>query len=138
MDINRYSTSQVNLKKIMSKLIPTPAPMQPQSRAYDLKSRLDWGEPALTIIDIRPIAEFNQSHIQGAISLPAEELVSRAPETLDISRDIYVYSDSDEETAAAAAQLREAGYTNVSELTGGLAAWKAVGYPVEAISGVSP
>jgi rhodanese-related sulfurtransferase len=112
--------------------------MQPKSRAYDLKSRLDWGEPALTIIDIRPIAEFNQSHIQGAISLPAEELVARAPETLEMSRDLYVYSDSDEETAAAAAQLRQAGYANVSELTGGLAAWKAVGYPVEAISGVSP
>ncbi|MGB3402574.1 MAG: rhodanese-like domain-containing protein [Microcoleaceae cyanobacterium] len=122
----------------MPNLIPNPAPMQPQSRAYDLKSRLDWGEPALTIIDIRPIAEFNQSHIQGAISLPVEELVARAPETLEMSRDIYVYSDSDEETAAAAAQLREAGYANVSELTGGLAAWKAVGYPVEAISGVSP
>ncbi len=117
-------------------LIPTPPPMQPQSRAYDLKARLDWGEPALTIIDIRPISDFNQSHILGAISLPSEELVTRAPETLDIDRDIYIYSDSNEETATAAAQLREAGYNNVSELTGGLAAWKAVGYPVEAISGV--
>jgi rhodanese-related sulfurtransferase len=111
--------------------------MQPQSRAYDLKSRLDWGEPALTIIDIRPTSEFNQSHIQGAISLPMESLVARAPKTLEMSRDIYIYSDSDEETATGAAQLREAGYSNVSELTGGLAAWKAVGYPVEGISGVS-
>lgn len=127
---------QVKLKLIMANLIPTPAPMQPQSRAYDLKSRLDWGEPALTIIDIRPTPEFNQSHIQGAISLPMESLVTRAPQTLEMSRDIYIYSDSDEETATAAAQLREAGYSNVSELTGGLAAWKAVGYPVEAISGV--
>jgi rhodanese-related sulfurtransferase len=111
--------------------------MQPQSRAFDLKSRLDWGEPALTIIDVRPTSEFNQSHIQGAISLPAESLVARAPETLETNRDIYIYSDSEEETATAAAQLREAGYNSVSELIGGLAAWKAVGYPVEVINRVA-
>ena len=120
----------------MSNLIPIPAPMQPQSRAYDLKTRLDWGEPALTIIDIRSTNEFNQCHIQGAISLPLEQLVNRALETLETDRDIYIYSDADEETVAAATKLQEAGYTNVSELTGGLAAWKAVGYPVEGINAV--
>lgn len=120
----------------MTTLIPTPQAIQPQSRAYDLKTRLDWGEPALTIIDIRPISVFNQEHIQGAISLPADTLVARVMATLETDRDIYIYSDSNEETAAAAAQLREAGYTHVSELTGGLAAWKAVGYPAESISAV--
>jgi rhodanese-related sulfurtransferase len=112
-------------------LIPTPAPMQPQSRVYDLKSRLDWGEPALTIIDVRDRASFNISHITGAVSIPAASLVSQASANFELSRDIYVYGDTDEETAAAAAALREAGFEHISELRGGLAAWKAVSYPTE-------
>ncbi|MGB3193606.1 rhodanese-like domain-containing protein [Lyngbya sp. PCC 8106] len=122
---------------MFSNLIPTPEPMKAQSRVQNLKSRLDWGEPALTIIDARSREAFNASHIQGAISLPMDVLVSRIGETIEPARDIYVYGDTDEETAQVATQLREAGYPNVAELTGGLAAWKAVGYPVEAISGIT-
>jgi rhodanese-related sulfurtransferase len=101
-----------------------------------LKERLDWGEPALTIIDVRDRNAFNTSHISGAISLPMNELVNRALINLELTRDLYIYSSSDEQTASAAAQLRTAGYQNVSELIGGLAAWKAAGYPIEGNSGV--
>ena len=115
-------------------IIPTPAPMQPQSRVYDLKSRLDWGEPALTIIDVRDRASFNASHITGAVSIPASALVSQASANLELERDIYIYGETDEESAAAAETLREAGFNHVSELRGGLAAWKAVNYPTEVTS----
>ncbi|MDY7023465.1 MAG: rhodanese-like domain-containing protein [Cyanobacteriota bacterium] len=121
---------------IFSNLIPSAEPMKPQSRVQDLKTRLDWGEPALTIIDVRSLETFNASHIQGAISLPMDVLVNRIGQTIETSRDIYIYGETDEETAQAANQLREAGYTNVAELVGGVAAWKAVGYPVEAISAI--
>ena len=113
--------------------IPTPAPLQANSRVYDLKERLDWGDPALTIIDVRDRSLFNESHIMGAIPMPMHELVDRALISLELDRDIYVYGETDEETAVAAAKLREAGYQKVSELRGGHAAWKAVGYPVETI-----
>lgn len=111
--------------------IPNPPPLKARSRVYDLKARLDWGEPALTIIDVRSHSEFIQHHILGAINLPAEELVHRALHSLEQVRDIYVYGDTDEEGATAAAKLREVGYLNVSELQGGLPAWKAYGYPTE-------
>lgn len=117
-------------------LIPVPEPIKPQSRVQSLKTRLDWGEPALTIVDVRSLEAFNAAHIQGAISLPAEILAARVGKTLELSRDIYLYGETDEDTAQAAVILREAGYTNVSELIGGVAAWKAVGYPVEAISAI--
>lgn len=107
--------------------------MQPQSRVYDLKARLDWGEPALTIIDVRDRSEFNISHIMGAVPMPVNEPTNRVLNKLELDRDIYVYGETDEETAAGAAQLRKAGYRNVSEIRGGLAAWKAVGYPVESV-----
>lgn len=111
----------------------TPKPLQTQSRVYDLKARLDWGEPALTILDVRDRSEFNISHIMGAVPMPLNESTQRVLAKLELGRDIYVYAETDEETAAAAAQLRCAGYQNVSEIRGGLAAWKAVGYPVESL-----
>lgn len=112
-------------------VIPVPPKLQFRSRVYDLKSRLDWGEPALTILDVRDRNEFNQGHIAGAVSMPTQNLVKHALGSLELDRDIYVYGDTDDETAIAAAHLRDTGYRNVSELRGGVAAWKAVGYPVE-------
>ncbi|MBD0345600.1 MAG: rhodanese-like domain-containing protein [Coleofasciculus sp. Co-bin14] len=111
----------------------TSQPLQSQSRVYDLKARLDWGEPALTIIDVRDRSKFNTSHILGAVPMPLSEPKDRVLDKLELGRDIYVYGTTDEEAAAGAAQLRAAGYRNVSELRGGLAAWKAVGYPVESV-----
>ncbi len=111
----------------------TSRPLQPQSRVYDLKGRLDWGEPALTIIDVRDRQEFNLGHIMGAVPMPLNEPAHRVLHKLELDRDIYVYGATDEETAVGAAQLRAAGYQNVSEIRGGVAAWKAVGYPVESM-----
>lgn len=117
-------------------LIPIPAPLKAKSSIYDLKERLDWGEPALTIIDVRSREAFNTSHITGAVPLPLNQLVEQALMNLELIRDIYVYGSSDEETAAAAALLKEAGYQNVAELAGGLPAWKAAGFPIEGSSAV--
>jgi rhodanese-related sulfurtransferase len=111
-------------------IIPS-APLRTVSRVYHLKSRLDWGEPALTIIDVRERSEFLFSHISGAINMPIPELVERVRAALELDRDIYLYSHTDEDTAVAATQLRQAGFRNVSELQGGLPAWKAMGYPIE-------
>ncbi|MBD2089547.1 rhodanese-like domain-containing protein [Microcoleus sp. FACHB-1515] len=113
--------------------LPIPAPLKARSRVHDLKSRLDWGEPALTIIDVRDRAEFNSGHIPGAVAMPAAELLYRALTSIGRDRDLYVYGETDDETAEAAQLLRKAGYQRVSELRGGLSAWKAVGYPIESL-----
>lgn len=107
--------------------------LKPQSQPQELKTRLDWGEPALTIIDVRDRAAFNQARIQGAISMPLSTLMEKAMETLETERDIYVYGASDEETADAAQRLRSAGYQQVSELLGGVSAWKSAMYPSEGV-----
>ncbi len=116
--------------------IPIPAPLKAQSRVYDLKERLDWGEPALTIIDVRDRNLFNVSHISGAVSLPMNELVNRALVNFELTRDIYVYGSTQEQTALAAKELRNAGYLNVAEIIGGLGAWKAADYAIEGNSAI--
>lgn len=112
-------------------LFPKPSPLREISRVYDLKERLDWGEPALTIIDVRDREAFNERHVMGAISIPHIELIERAQESLEFDRDLYVYAETDEESAEAAERLRQAGFQKVSLLRGGVAAWKAAGFPVE-------
>ncbi|MBG1270733.1 rhodanese-like domain-containing protein [Nostoc sp. WHI] len=114
-------------------IIPPQPPVQAQSDVHVLKSRLEWGEPAFTILDVRDRITFNQGHIMGAMPMPVDELVERAVPSLDKSRDIYVYGANEEETAQAAQKLRSNGFEHVSQLKGGLAAWKAIGGPTEGI-----
>ncbi|MEM6251610.1 MAG: rhodanese-like domain-containing protein [Cyanobacteria bacterium P01_D01_bin.156] len=114
-------------------LFSIPGPLKAQSTVFELKNRLDWGEPALTIIDVRSRDAFNSSHITGAILISMDELVVSASASLGYERDIYVYGDSDEQAAEAASKLREIGFQNVSELTGGLAAWNAANGAIEGV-----
>jgi rhodanese-related sulfurtransferase len=110
---------------------PVPKAFKTNSTVFDLKERLDWGEPALTIIDVRSRDAFNVSRISGAISIPADELVARASASFESDRDLYLYGETDEQTAAAAAQLRDASFATGAELKGGLPAWQAAKAPVE-------
>jgi rhodanese-related sulfurtransferase len=118
---------------LVDSIIPSNPPIEPQSDVHVLKTRLEWGEPAFTILDVRDRNTFNQGHIMGAMPMPIDELVQRAVPSLDQSRDIYVYGANEEETAQAAQQLRSNGFDHVSQLIGGLNAWKAIGGPTEGI-----
>ncbi|TBR61552.1 rhodanese-like domain-containing protein [Mastigocladus laminosus UU774] len=119
--------------KLVENIIPSQPPIDAQSDVHVLKSRLEWGEPALTILDVRDRQTHNQGHITGAMPMPLNELVDRATATIAKSRDIYVYGATEEETAQAAQSLRSAGFEHVSELKGGLAAWKAIGGATEGV-----
>jgi rhodanese-related sulfurtransferase len=39
----------------------------------DLKTNLQWGQPAFTIIDVRDRSTYNHSRITGAISIPLND-----------------------------------------------------------------
>lgn len=116
-------------------LFSSPAPLKSAAAPAELKKRLDWGEPALTIIDIRSRETFSKSHITGAASIPDRVLVDTVFASLELERDIYVYGNSDEQSSAAAQRLREAGYKSVAELKGGLPAWEAIKGAVETSRG---
>ena len=116
---------------IFSNFIHTPEPIKNKSRVGTLKKRLDWGEPALTIIDVRQRELFELTHITGSISMPMDEPANLTLASLELDRDIYIYAETDEKTGLAANMLRQAGYQNVSELIGGLTAWKKAKYPIE-------
>jgi rhodanese-related sulfurtransferase len=120
-------------ENLMDGVIPPEPPIQGQSGVHELKSRLEWGEPAFTILDVRERSVYNDGHIMGAMPMTMDELVDRAKSSLELSRDIYIYGETDEETAEAAQKLRAAGFEHIAELKGGLPAWKAIAGPTEGI-----
>jgi rhodanese-related sulfurtransferase len=100
---------------------------------HDLKTRLEWGQPGFTIIDVRDRPTYNHGHITGAISLPLNDLASRVKSALHTNRQIYVYGEHDADAAQAVQVLRDNGFTQVAEIKGGLAAWKTVGGATEGV-----
>jgi rhodanese-related sulfurtransferase len=123
-------------KDALPNITPTPPGFKAESSAHDLKSRLEWGEPALTILDVRDRESFNNGHITGAMPAPKEHL-SNVAQSLDKVRDIYIYGATDDEAVQAATQLREAGFSNVAKLQGGLEAWKAIAGSTEGIEEIA-
>ena len=111
-------------ENVVDKVVPTPPDATPKSSAQAMKERLQWGEPGLTIIDARDRESFLEERITGAM------LMSDVS-GLEKNREIYVYSNTDEEAAKAAEDLRQSGYESVSQLQGGIAGWKAVQGPTE-------
>ena len=117
---------------MITSLIPVPQPLKAKSSVHDLKLRLDWGEPALTIVDVRPRSMYSDLHVTGALHIPLEELVFVASANFEAERDIYIYAEDDEKTLHAANVLRQAGFQSVAELLGGLSAWRSINGSVEA------
>ncbi|MGG6295978.1 rhodanese-like domain-containing protein [Leptolyngbya sp. AN02str] len=109
--------------------VPTPTASVSSSRvsAVEVKTRLMWGEPGLTILDVRDLASFRSRCIQGAMSAPIDTLPDSMQDNLATKRDIYVYGSSDEEASRAAQMLRDAGFLKVAVIEGGLEAWEAIG-----------
>lgn len=113
--------------------VPVPPNFQQEADVHELKSRLDWGEPALTILDVRSREEFNQCRILGAMCSPVESLREGADLHLESNRDIYLYGANEQQAAEGAQVLRDKGYQRVAVLKGGLDAWQAAGGSTEGL-----
>jgi rhodanese-related sulfurtransferase len=115
----------------IGEVTPVPTVFKSVTPPSDIKKRLDWGEPALTILDVRDRIAFNQERIMGAIPMQMDKLVGNAQNNLEPDRDIYVYGSDNGEANTAASQLQDAGFQKVSVIQGGLAGWKAIGGAIE-------
>jgi len=86
----------------------------------ELKRRLDAGE-YLFLLDVRDEYEFEISNI-GGLLIPLPELPKHLHE-LDASREIIALCKMGSRSAKAVQILRQAGFENVRNLTGGIRAW---------------
>jgi rhodanese-related sulfurtransferase len=81
-------------------------------------------------LDVRSQDEWNLGHITGSVLIPLDELPARLSE-LPGDHDIIVVCRSGVRSKEGASILRQAGFTRVSCLTGGLQSWVAAGYPLQ-------
>ena len=97
----------------------------------ELAARIASAE-APAILDVRSPEEFASGHIPGAVNIPYDQLSERlAASGLSATDEVVVYCERGRRAEVAESMLREAGYTDVRDLTGHMAAWRAGGLPVE-------
>jgi phage shock protein E len=93
-----------------------------------LQQRLK-GEPAPFLLDVRETWEYHEGHVRGAQLIPLGELEQRVNE-VPRDRPILAICHSGQRSLAAAGYLQQLGYTSVTNVDGGTAAWIERGYPV--------
>jgi rhodanese-related sulfurtransferase len=86
----------------------------------ELRGRLG----TLPIIDVRAEAEWAIGVIPGSINIPLEQLRARLDE-IPAAGPVVVYCRTGERSSTAASLLEQAGWTEVLDLVGGIAAWMA-------------
>jgi rhodanese-related sulfurtransferase len=102
--------------------------------------------PNALIIDVRDAENIRASgKIPGAAAISAGSLLFKADQEVpeawqdarvqDRSREIITQCDLGPLGAISAKNLRDMGFTNVTYLEGGIAAWKEAGLPTEPYSG---
>jgi hydroxyacylglutathione hydrolase len=85
-------------------------------------------EPPLAI-DVRAPQEREQKHIAGSLSVPLNRL-SASLGSLPKERAFLVFCAGGYRSSIAASLLQRAGFPQVSEIAGGIAAWEAANLPV--------
>lgn len=97
----------------------------------EVRQRLSAGD-AVVLVDVREDAEWNKSHIGGAIHL-GRGVIDRdiAGQVPDPGTEVILYCASGGRSAMAAKALQDMGYSNVKSMAGGISAWNQAGYPVE-------
>ncbi|MYN42683.1 rhodanese-like domain-containing protein [Duganella sp. FT109W] len=84
-----------------------------------------------TILDVRDAKDYADGHLPDAKNIPLADLDKRLPELDKFkSRSLIVVGKSDARASAAAAKLGKAGFADVVNLEGGVAAWQKAGLPL--------
>jgi rhodanese-related sulfurtransferase len=97
-----------------------------------LEAMLEASQP-VEIVDIRPRAEFEKVHIEGAHSIPSAEI---SAEKLVVTRELlqteplYLVSESGALAQLQACDLERQGLDNVIIVSGGMHRWQSDGLPV--------
>ena len=82
------------------------------------------------LIDVREPDEYAAGHIPGITLIPMGEVAGRLAE-LPRDKEIIVTCRTGNRSGQVADLLREQGFTNVHNMSGGIVAWEEAGYPVE-------
>ena len=88
---------------------------------------------SVQILDVRTPEEYASGHIKNTLLANWNDKpeFGRRVAFIDKNKPVYIYCLAGGRSAAAARELRAEGYSNVTELSGGINAWKAANKPLE-------
>jgi len=89
------------------------------------------------VLDVREQSEWDQAHIENTHLIPLGQLASRVSE-LPTDAPIVVICHSGNRSKVGRDTLLQAGFTQVTSVTGGMLAWQAAGYPLVPLGAVVP
>ncbi len=87
-------------------------------------------QPDVVILDVREQNEWDAGHIPGALLIPMGQVADRLSE-IPTDKTVIVQCRSGNRSSQVTDFLRNQGYSNVHNLSGGLNAWQSAGLPVE-------
>lgn len=87
------------------------------------------GDPPATLVDVRELDEFVELRARTAVLMPLSELGARFPE-LPKEQPLLMLCHSGGRSSRATAFLLQQGYTDVSNVEGGMMAWKRADQPM--------
>lgn len=84
------------------------------------------------MVDVRTPEEFAKGHLNHAqnINWNGDDFNSRV-EKLDKNQPVYVYCQGGGRSASAAARLAELGFKDITDMEGGVMAWRVADLPLE-------
>ena len=82
------------------------------------------------VLDVREQWEYDEGHIPGVTLIPMGEVSSRLGE-IPTDKEVIVTCRSGNRSGQITDFLRQQGYDNVHNMTGGILAWQEAGLPVE-------
>jgi phage shock protein E len=88
------------------------------------------GRDDVLILDVREQSEYDAGHIPGVTLIPLKDVPNRLNE-IPKDKPVIVTCRSGNPSGQATDFLRQQGYTNVHNMTGGINAWQQAGYKVE-------
>lgn len=99
----------------------------PMINVQELQRRMSAGGP-LTVLDVRSESEWKAGHVKGAMHIHGGLLPDRFAE-VPKNKPVAVICGSAYRASIAGSLLQREGYTDVSNVAGGMTAWKNAGLP---------
>lgn len=88
-------------------------------------------------IDVRTPEEYSAGHADRAVNIPLDT-IGASLDRLEKNEPVYLICQTGNRSRKAAVILKDAGFNNVLNVTGGTVAWKAAGLPMADASSTAP
>ena len=105
-------------------------PDVPQVSPDEVKKSIE-GKDGSILLDVRTSGEFSNGKLEGSINIPVDKVASDIVTIIpDKNKTIFVYCLSGSRSLHAVDMMVKLGYKKVFNMTQGLLAWRAKGFPV--------